>query len=324
MRSTIVLIFGLVILGALVPSFAQNKELKEITFLPGWVPQSQFAGYYMAKHSGIYEKYGLDVTIIEGGVSRDVISSLKNREVDFGTAFLSTGVLERAKGTPLVNIGQMFQQSAIVFVAKSKSGITSVGDFNGKRIGVWRTVLNELTSGFLAKHHIHAEIVQINSGIDAFLKDAVDIMVMMTYNEYKRMINAGIDPDEVTVFRLADYGMNFPEDGIYCMESTLKDDPASCKKFVEASIKGWKYALANTEETVNVLHAHAALAKVSANRSQSLWMLNAMKEMLRPPNKNVEEGVLLESDYDSLAIFLSSNRFLNVKPQFHDFYTDIR
>jgi NitT/TauT family transport system substrate-binding protein len=323
-RPGIFVICGLLILVPLALSFSQSKELRKVTFLPGWVPQSQFAGYYMAKNSGIYEKYGLDVTIVEGGMSRDVITALKNREIDFGTAFLYTGVIERARGTTLVNIGQMFQQSAIMFVAKKKSGIKSLDDFNGKRIGVWRTVLRELTSGFLAKHHIRADVVEINSGIGAFLKDAVDITVMMNYNEYKRMLNSGIDPDEVAVFEFAGYGMNFPEDGIYCMESTLKKDPASCKSFVDASIEGWKYALEHPDETLDVLHACAARAKVSANRSQSLWMLNSMKEMMYPSNRNTREGVLLESDFDSLTGFLYSNGFIAAKPVYNDFYRNIR
>ena len=67
---------------------------------------------------------------------------------------------------------------------------------------------------------------------------------MMNYNEYKRLLNSGINRDEINVFNFYDYGMNFPEDGIYCMESTFKKDPELCRKFVDASIDGWTYALA--------------------------------------------------------------------------------
>ena len=125
------LILGFLVLIPSAVSFAQNKELKKVTFLPLWIPQPQFAGYYMAKEKGIYEKYGLDVTIINGGVADDVASSLKNGEVDFGTLFLYTGVMERSKGNSIVNIGQIFQRSGIIFVAKKKSGIKSLKDLFG-------------------------------------------------------------------------------------------------------------------------------------------------------------------------------------------------
>jgi NitT/TauT family transport system substrate-binding protein len=314
------LLLGFVLFIPLSACYPQNKGLKKVTFLPLWVPQPQFAGYYMAKEKGIYEKYGLDVTITPGGNTRDVPSSLKSGEVDFGNLFLYTGVMERAKGTKLVNIGQIFQRSSIMFVAKKKSGIKSLKDFNGKRIGLWRTVATELTSGFLTKHNINAEIVPFDKGINVFLKNAVDIIVMMNYNEYKVMINSGINPDEVNKFYFYDYGMNFPEDGIYCMESTYKRDPEMCRKFVQASIEGWTYALANEEETIQVIHKYKEIAKISYNRSHSLWMLNSMRDMISSSGKKVKEGNLLESDFNYLTDFLYENKFINSKPAYNDFF----
>jgi NitT/TauT family transport system substrate-binding protein len=248
----IMLMLGFFLLLPCAATHAQKTAVKKATFLPLWVPQPQFAGYYMAKEKGIYEKYGLDVTIMNGGYEHDVTASLKRGEIDFGVLFLYTGVMERAQGTKLVNIGQIFQRSGIMFAAKKTSGIQTLKDFNGKKIGVWRSVAKELTAGFLKKHGIEAEIVPFNTANNVLLQDAVDISVMMHYNEYKTLINSGINPDEIATFYFNDYGLNFPEDGIYCMETTLKADPERCRKFVGASIEGWTYALAHPEETLEV------------------------------------------------------------------------
>ncbi|MCX6149598.1 MAG: ABC transporter substrate-binding protein [Ignavibacteriales bacterium] len=304
----------------LVISHTQNKELKKITFLPSWFPQQQFAGYYMAKEKGIYEKYGLDVTIMNGGIEHDVATSLKSGEVDFGIMFLYTGVMERAKGTKLVNIGQIFQQSSIMFVAKKKSGIKTLKDFNGKKIGLWRSTARELTTGFLKKHNINAQIILFDKGINVLLKDAVDIVVMMNYNEYKRLINSGINPDEITTFNFHDYEMNFPEDGIYCMENTFKSDPELCRKFFKASIEGFTYALAHKDETIEVINKYQENSNVSYNRSHSLWMLNTIKDIISSSGKNVKEGNLLMSDFDYLTNFLYENKFITIKPLYRDFY----
>ncbi len=300
--------------------YSQNKELKKVTFLPLWIPQEQFAGYYMAKEKGIYEKYGLDVKILQGGVGNDIPAMLKDGIADFGVMFLYSGVIERASGMNIVNIGQIFQQSDMIFVAKKKSGIKTINDFNGKKIGIWRTVAKELTSGFLQSHNIKATIIEFDKGINLFLKDAVDIVVMMNYNEYSRMINSGINEDEVVKFKFSDYNLNFPEDGIYCMNDTYVKDPDLCKNFVKASIEGWQYSLNNIDETVKVLDKYKELAKVSYNRVHSLWMLKSMKKMLYPAKKNVGAGVLLEADFDSLSNFLYKNKFINHKPSFSDFY----
>lgn len=301
-------------------SYPQKKGLKKVTFLPMWVPQPQFAGYYMAKEKGIYEKYGLEVKITPGGYMHNVPSSLKTGEADFGIMFLYSGLMERANGTPIVNIGQIFQCSSIMFVARKNSGIKTLKDFNGKRIGVWRTTARELTEGFLRRHNINAEIVEFDKGINIFLKGAVDISVMMNYNEYKHLINSGVNPDEVTRFNFYDYEMNFPEDGIYCMEKTFTRDPDMCRKFVQASIEGWTYALNNMDETIRVLDRYRKAVHVPYNLSHSLWQLKAMKDMISSSGKNVREGELLESDFDYLNDFLFSNKFISGKPRYKDFF----
>lgn len=314
------LLLGFLVIIPVAVSSPQDIKLKKVTFLPSWVPQSQFAGYYMAKEKKIYEKYGLDVTITSGGYAHDVPTRLKDNTIDFGIMFLYTGVMEREKGTQLVNIGQIFQRSDIMFVAKNKSGIKTLKDFNGKKIGVWRTIARELTSGFLKKHNINAQIIPFDKGINVFLKGVVDIVVMMNYNEFKRLLNSGINSDEVTKFYFYDYEMNFPEDGIYCMESTFKSDPELCRKFVEASIEGWTYALANIDETIGVISKYKDISKDSYNISHSLWMMNSMKDLINPTGKNVKEGKLLESDYDNLTKFLYENKFITEKPRYGDFY----
>lgn len=316
-------LFLILIFLALIPlheSYPQDQGLKKVTFLPSWVPQEQFAGYYMAKEKGIYKKYGLDVTILTGGISNNVKTSLESGGVNFGLMFLYSGVMERARGIKLVNIGQIFQRSAIMFVAKKKSGIKTLDDFNGKKIGIWRTTERELTTGFLKLHNINAEIIPFDKGINLFLKGAVDIIVMMEYNEYNQLINSGVNSDEINRFNFYDYGMNFPEDGIYCMESTYNSDPDLCKKFVDASIEGWNYALANIDETIKVIDKYQDAAMVPHNRSHSLWMLNSMKDMISSSGKKVEEGSLLESDFNNLTDFLLGNNFITDKPDYNGFY----
>jgi len=46
---------------------ARSDALKKVSFIPQWVPQAQFAGYYIGLEKGIYRKHGIDLTIITGG-----------------------------------------------------------------------------------------------------------------------------------------------------------------------------------------------------------------------------------------------------------------
>ena len=59
---------------------ADEKTLKKVSFIPQWVPQAQFAGYYVAHELGIYKKHGIDLTIISGGPERQPSDLLKDQD----------------------------------------------------------------------------------------------------------------------------------------------------------------------------------------------------------------------------------------------------
>lgn len=313
-------ILALILLFQTQWAVSQNQSLKKVNFLPMWVPQPQFAGYYMAKEKGIYKKYGLDVNIINGSYGKDVMTYLNEGKADFGIMYLSAAIKNHCEGYDLVNVGQIFQTNEIMFVAKKKSGISSLQDFSGKKIAVWRTILKELTIGFLNKHNIQAEVIPMNEGVNLFLKDAVDICAVMYYNEYNSLINFGIDPEELNVFYFKDYEMNFPEDGIYCMSKTYQKDPDLCRKFVAASIEGWEYAIKNPEESLRVLEESQKIENVQCNVAHSRWMMQCMGSTLQPTGKSIKTGVLLEPDYNGTAEFLMKNKDINAKPDYGDFY----
>jgi len=95
--------------------FCFAAHLKKASFLPQWVPQAQFAGYYIAYEKGIYKKYGIDLTIIPGGPGRQSSDFLKNHKADFVTLWLASGIQLRSRGIKLINIAQIVQRSALMF-----------------------------------------------------------------------------------------------------------------------------------------------------------------------------------------------------------------
>src|SRR5574341_1155888 len=92
---------------------AVETDLRKLSFIPQWVPQAQFAGYYVAYERGIYKKYGIDLTIVSGGPDRPSSDFLEAQKADFATMWLSIGIQRRVHGVRLVNIGQIIQRSAL-------------------------------------------------------------------------------------------------------------------------------------------------------------------------------------------------------------------
>ncbi len=297
----------------------ENPALKKASFMPHWVPQAQFAGYYVAYEKGIYRKYGLDLVIIEGGPGRSSADYLKNRKTDFSTLWLSTAIQRRSEGMRLVNVGQIVQKSALMLVAKKSRGITSAKDLEGKKVGIWEGDFAIQPRAFFKKNNLHVKIVPQSFSINLFLRDGVDAASAMWYNEYHSIINSGLDPEELTTFFYQDYGLNFPEDGIYTLEDTFRKDPQMVCAFVKASIEGWMYAFSHPDEAIDIMLRRMIAAGVPANRMHQKWMLERMKDLISPGGRPFAARLKRE-DYEAVARELRRNGLIRQIPDFGRFY----
>jgi NitT/TauT family transport system substrate-binding protein len=314
--------FGLLlvcIVMVLCPAVRAQNELKKISFIPQWSPQAQFAGYYAAFEQGIYKKHGLDVTIILGGAHKTSSEILEKGEADIATMWLSTAIQKRSRKVMLVNIGQIIQRSSLMLIAKRSSGIKKPADLNGKKVGLWGGDFRIQPEAFFKKLNISVTVVPQSYSVNLFLRDGVQAASAMWYNEYHTVLNAGINPDELTTFFYSDYGLNFPEDGLYVMEDVLKEDPDAVCAFVQASMEGWKYAFDHPEEAVNIVLKYMVAANVPANRVHQKWMLARMKDIMEPPGMDGAAGVLHKNDYDRVARELKEAGYLRDIPDMNAF-----
>ena len=86
--------------------------------------------------------------------------------------------------------------------------------------------------------------------VQPLIQKQADCISVMTYNEYWQLMDAGYKPEDLVVFNYTEMGADLLEDGLYASEEKLKDPEFVDKmvRFVSASMKGWKYAIANPDE----------------------------------------------------------------------------
>ncbi|MFD1697152.1 ABC transporter substrate-binding protein [Roseibium aestuarii] len=250
--------------GLLAASFANGSALAAdaLTLQLKWVTQGQFAGYYVAKDKGFYDEEGLDVTIKPGGPDIAPPQVIVGGGADVIVDWMPSALASREKGVPLVNIAQPFKKSGMMLTCRKETGITKPEDFKGKTLGVWFYGNEYPFLSWMNHLGISTEggadgvtVLKQGFNVDPLLQKQADCISTMTYNEYWQVIDAGISPDDLVVFKYEDQGVATLEDGLYVLEDSLKDAANVDKyaRFVRASMKGWAYAAENPEEAADIV-----------------------------------------------------------------------
>ena len=315
MKRTFTIFFTLLLLTSV-----DAQQLKKVTFVPHWLPQAQFAGYYVAKDLGFYEKHGIDLTIIKGGPKVSSSQLLQNGKVNFALLWLTNAIQLKANNSRIVNIAQIVNRSALMFVAKKSSGIKTPQDMEGKKVGVWGGDFIIQPMAFFKKYNINVKPIMQGNSINLFFFDGIDVTSAMWYNEYHTIMNSGFNEDELNVFFFADYGLNFPEEGIYCSEDYLEKNPDLCKNFVEATFEGWKYSFEHPEEAIEIILKHIKEANLPVNKSHQKWMLNRMYDLIFPHGKMIMFEELSEEDYNLVGEKLMEGGLIKYIPRFDSLY----
>ncbi|MBQ0804184.1 MULTISPECIES: ABC transporter substrate-binding protein [unclassified Sulfitobacter] len=234
----------------------------DVTLQLKWVTQAQFAGYYVALDKGFYGEEDLNVTIKPGGPDIAPTQVLAGGGADVTVEWMPAALAAREKGLPMVNIAQPFKSSGMMLTCRKDAGIETTDDFKGKTLGVWFfgnefPFLSWMSKLELATDGSEGGVTVLKQGfnVDPLLQNQAACVSTMTYNEYWQVIDAGLTPEDLTVFKYEDQGVATLEDGLYVLEDKLADPAFEDKmvRFVRASMKGWKYAEANPDEAAEIV-----------------------------------------------------------------------
>ena len=293
--------------GALLAAMAGSAQAADdVTLQLKWVTQAQFAGYYVAAAKGFYEEEGLNVTILPGGPDVAPTQVIAGGGADVVVDWMPSALAAREKGLALVTIAQPFKSSGMMLTCLKESGVATPADFKGKTLGVWfggneYPFLNWMNKLGLKTDGTDVTVLKQGFNVDPLLQKQAACVSTMTYNEYWQVIDAGVKPEDLVVFKYEDEGVATLEDGLYVMEDKLADPAFEDKmvRFVRASMKGWKYAEANSDEAAMiVLENDATGAQTEAHQKR---MMGEIAKLTAGSN-----GALDPADYDRTVAALMS------------------
>ncbi len=296
--------------GALFAALAAGgaQAADDVTLQLKWVTQAQFAGYYVAQAQGFYEEEGLNVTILPGGPDVAPTQVIAGGGADVVVDWMPSALAAREKGLPLVNIAQPFKSSGMMLTCRKDSGVATPADFAGKTLGVWfggneYPFLNWMNKLGLKTDGSEGGVTVLKQGfnVDPLLQNQAACVSTMTYNEYWQVIDAGMKPEDLVVFKYEDEGVATLEDGLYVMEEKLADPAFEDKmvRFVRASMKGWKWAEEHPDDAAMiVLENDATGAQTEAHQKR---MMGEIAKLTAGSN-----GALDPADYDRTVAALMS------------------
>src|SRR5262245_47397056 len=118
------LLRGVAVCLALAAPAAGAQPLDKVTLGTNWVAEAEHGGFYQAVADGTYRKYGLDVTIVQGGPQVNNRLLLTAGRMDF---VMIAGTLQAfdaaAQRIPTVSVAAMFQKDPQVLLAHPDRGI---------------------------------------------------------------------------------------------------------------------------------------------------------------------------------------------------------
>ena len=258
---------------ALLPIQAQKKFI----FTPQWTAQAQFAGYYVAKEKGFYKQAGLDVDIVHPSITQPAISRVRNNESQATTLTLCQAMEIIDDGIPVVNILQTSMNTSLVLV--SRKDVDPLKQ-PGMKVGIWSTGFGQLAICMSIKEHLNYDWVRFASNVNLFVQGAIDATLVMSYNEYYQLAQAGVKLTERNVYRFSDHDYNVQEDGLYMTKAYYDEHRDEARRFAEASKKGWEWAVAHPDETLDIVMDYVRREHIGTNRVLQKLMLAEVLNLL--------------------------------------------
>jgi NitT/TauT family transport system substrate-binding protein len=246
----------------------------------GFVPNVQFAPFYVAETRGYFADEGIQVTF-DYGMESDLMKLLGTGELQFVVGSGDQVVLARTRGLPVVYVAQWYQRYPVCTVALADSGIAEPRDLEGRVVGI--PVLHGASFvGWKAfAHAVGLDEPSISlqpvgyAQVASLLEGRVDAAVCYIMNEPIQLRESG---HEIVVMEVSDYA-NLVSNGLITNETTISTSPDLVQSMVRALLRGIEDTVADPTAAFDICLEYvpeaggenAARQRAVLDTSAELW-----------------------------------------------------
>lgn len=235
------------------PPSSTQQELDHIRLAMGFIPNVQYAPFYVAVEKGYFRENGLDIEF-DYSFETDGVTLVGADDLQFALVSGEQVLLARSQGLPIVYVMGWWQDYPVGVVAKTEQGIRLPEDLAGKQIGIpglfgasyigLRALLNEAG---IKEDEVILDSIGFNQ-VEALATDQDQAVVIYTNNEPIQLKALGY---EVDLIRVADY-VQLASNGLITNEATIARDPDLVRRMVQATLRGLTDTLANPDQAFEI------------------------------------------------------------------------
>jgi len=306
------------------PAAAQKAD--KIEFFLNWVPGGDHAPYYFAKKTKRYEAVGLDVDIVPGKGSAVATQRVAAGASQLGLADLGGALIAQGKGAATVAVMNVYANSPQGLYWLKSSGIRSIKDLAGKKIGnppgdaarvMWPALAkaNGIDPASVTWVNIDA-----NGKLAALKAKAIDVTTSFynIHHIFQRELG-----DDMGFVAWRDAGLNPYGNSILANPKFLAENRDVVARFVKVTQKAFSDCVADPKPCVEALvEANGALKFDNEMVNWSLVTVLMSDEVSRTQGLGWHDDKRMQNDYELVSTYFKIDKPFAVKDVYTNAFLD--
>lgn len=299
-----------------------DSEPEAVTIGLTFVPNIQFAPFYVADSLGYYEEAGLEVELNHHAVGADQFGALVAGQEDMLMASGDEVMQVRARDVSVIYTAVVYREYPVALIVPDDSDIQSIEDLQGKTVGVpgeyganWIGLLALLDAAGLTTDDISVESIGFTQA-SALLAGHVDAVMGYINNEPIQIASAGMAVRTFSVDEVSPLVAN----GLVVTDDYLDDEPDLVRAMIEATLRGVQYAIDNPEETVEIAKDYVPTLTDAEQEASALEVLQATIPLWEVEGDE-QLGHGDPADWEAMEAFLQEYGLLEAPVEVDDVFT---